>query len=426
MELSLKQKIIAFYRPSIWAGLITSTKAISHLLILKFVAIKFGASTLGIVGQTMGLASILQNFAGGGISNGVIRNFSLHYDNVERRNEFLSASFIYGLGFSLLMFVACLAIPSTLADLAFGDPRLSWVFLMAAVLSLFSFLASYIQALMTTQGQLRRIFNCQLLSWLISIPVFILLISYFGTAGAIAGLLLNIFFLALFYLFSLRSQPWFPAFRFNTSFRWNSATVLIPFTLITLVTGFLYPSIFILLRSEVESRLGWEYVGYWQSLLKISEVCFSFLSMVIASSFFPNVSKAQAGDQALKQTIHFLTRFMPGLLLGLLLLGIFSRQVLHIVFSADFSQLYEFQRPLLAGDFFRSAGWVLSYLLMARNHLAKFLILETISALLLYLMCFYGLSSGFGGLIIMQAAHSLIYTAMLAITTLFLFKTRKL
>jgi PST family polysaccharide transporter len=297
---------------------------------------------------------------------------------------------------------------------------------MAAVLSLFSFLASYIQALMTTQGQLRRIFNCQLLSWLISIPVFILLISYFGTAGAIAGLLLNIFFLALFYLFSLRSQPWFPAFRFNTSFRWNSATVLIPFTLITLVTGFFYPSIFILLRSEVESRLGWEYVGYWQSLLKISEVCFSFLSMVIASSFFPNVSKAQAGDQALKQTIHFLTRFMPGLLLGLLLLGIFSRQVLHIVFSADFSQLYEFQRPLLAGDFFRSAGWVLSYLLMARNHLAKFLILETISALLLYLMCFYGLSSGFGGLIIMQAAHSLIYTAMLAITTLFLFKTRKL
>lgn len=374
----------------------------------------------------MGLASILQNFAGGGINNGLIRNFTVHYDDIQSRNAFLTASFIYGIIFSLLMMAACLIFPETLADVIFGKKQLSWVFILLAALSIFSFIASYFQSLMTARGQLRRIFNCQLYSWIIAIPLFIFFAMKFGTSGAISGIYLNLIFLAILYVISLKRQAWFIDYRYSSKIEWKFASILIPFTLIALVIGFLSPSIYILLRSEIESKLGWEYVGYWQSLLKISEVCFSFLSMVVASSYFPVVSKSQSGESAYKQTTHFLLRFMPGLFLGLLALGLLSKHVLTLIFSSEFSHLYEHQRVLLAADFFRAAGWVLSYLLMARNHLVKFLILETASAIILYVFCLYGLRFGFEGLIAFQAAHSLFYTSLLSATVLVLHKKGKL
>src|SRR5262249_2205274 len=71
--------------PYLFLILSTAVRLAAGLALLKFLAWQFGPSTFGLLTQVMGAAALFYMFAGGGITNGIIRNISATSSEAERR-----------------------------------------------------------------------------------------------------------------------------------------------------------------------------------------------------------------------------------------------------------------------------------------------------------------------------------------------------
>jgi O-antigen/teichoic acid export membrane protein len=242
----------------------------------------------------------------------------------------------------------------------------------------------------------------------------------------IAALLLSVgIHAATMFTFAYK-QRWFADFKIRLHWHHETFKILVPFTLISLVSGLVSPGILVLMRSNIESTLGWQFVGYWQALLKISEVCFSFISLVIASTFFPKVSAIKDAQEVLAETRKFIGILWPTLFIFFGVIMFFSGNILHLIFSSEFEVLRQNLKILLLGDVFKATTWVLSYMLMARNHLYTYMVLELILSLCLYAMCTLGLSRSFDYMIVMQSLHSVLCVCIFAAVIFVLHKAKKL
>jgi O-antigen/teichoic acid export membrane protein len=409
----------------VWVGFTTLTKAITQMIIVKWIAIKFGPSVLGVTGQAMSLISILQALAGGGIANGIIRRFALESTEEKKKNEFLSASFTYGLIFSALFLVVFGLGAKPISSWAFGHDDYSWFVMLLGFAVFFSFVSIFSQAVLSAKNLVRNIFWAHFFGLTLGIAVFTILTRKYGEPGIFLGLLATIIGPAVFFVPQLFDKPWFSFSSFLPSWNPHLKKSLIPFTLIATIGSALAPTIFVLLRSGIEQKMGWEYVGYWQAILKVYDFLFSFIGLFIASTFYPKIAAARNSKTAMQQALQFAISFAGILAVALLLTGVLGELILSLLYSDAYRFLKTDLDILLFGGFFRALAWLATYFLMARNHLKAFLIFEVISSGALYLICKTGLEFGFRGLIWGQVVHSVFYLTILGIGIVYMKRTNR-
>lgn len=402
-----------FFESGIWAGLTTCSKALSQLIVVKYIALHFSPATLGVTGQAMSLIAILQTLAGGGIANGVIRRFALDGSDAEKGPAFISASFSYGLIFSALFFLSGALFSNQISEWAFGETTFSQFVFWLGLSSFLSFTVSFSQSLLSAKTLVKDIFWANFLGLSTGVAGFLLLTKANGERGVLLGLLVLILGPAVFFLLQLLRQDWFKLSSLKP--KWNAGLKkeLVPFTLIALIGGALVPVIYVLLRSGIEDKMGWNQVGYWQAIIKVSELLFSFIGLFIASTFYPKVAAAKDSKQAFRQTMIFAFPYSIFLAIALLTIGVFGETVLSLIYSDAYRFLSSDLNILLFGCFFRALGWLCAFLLMARNHLKVYLSLEIISSIALYAICRIGLEQGFTPLIWAQVVHSVLYLVLL-------------
>jgi PST family polysaccharide transporter len=381
---------------------------------VKWIALYFGPAVLGVTGQAMSLISILQALAGGGIANGIIRSFAIESDDPYRRETFLSASFSYGLIFSVLFCLAGAIGSKQISEWAFGDGSYRWFVLLLGISSFFSFLTSFAQSLLSAKSLLGNIFWANFLGLASGIGVFAYLTLRMNERGVLAGLIAVVIGPAIFFMIQLIRKPWFTMS--SLKFKWNPRLkkTLVPFTLIATIGSALAPTIFVLLRTGIEDKFGWDHVGYWQAILKISDFLFSFIGLFITSTFYPRIATAENSDEALRRAFRFAVPFTLLLAVSLTLTSLFGETVLSLIYSDKYRFLKSDLDILLFGGFFRALAWLCAYFLMARNHLKPFLGFEIISSLSLYWICRIGLDHGFTALIWGQVVHSVFYLVILS------------
>lgn len=406
-------RVRPFFESGIWAGLTTCSKALSQLIVVKYIAIHFSPATLGVTGQAMSLIALLQTLAGGGIANGVIRGFAINRDDCDKRRAFISASFSYGLIFCTFFFLIGAAFAGPISNWAFGDPYFSNFIRLLGISSILSFTVSFSQSLLSAKSLIKDIFWANILGLSSGVVGFTLLTKYLGETGTLYGLLALILGPAIFFLVQLIRQDWFYLSSLKPTWNRKLKLDLVPFTLISVIGGALVPVIYILLRSHIEEKMGWDQVGYWQAIIKVSELLFSFIGLFIASTFYPKLAAASTSDVAYRQTKFFATPYIIFTAIALFAIGSFGETVLTMIYS----DAYRFLKPelciLLFGCFFRALGWLCAYVLMARRHLRVYLSIELISSIALYVICRIGLNYGFAALIWSQVIHSILYFLLL-------------
>src|SRR4030095_13966462 len=90
----LRSRTLFDSSPSLFLVLSTAVRLAAGLVLLKYLAWQFGPSTFGLLTQVMGVAAVFYLFAGGGITNGVIRNVSAASSEDERRRWMSAANTI--------------------------------------------------------------------------------------------------------------------------------------------------------------------------------------------------------------------------------------------------------------------------------------------------------------------------------------------
>lgn len=190
----------------------------------------------------------------------------------------------------------------------------------------------------------------------------------------------------------------------------------IAFAVMGIVPMLLSPVVLTAIRSFIGSEFGWNAAGIWQGVWKISDFFASGFSAILGVILLPKIS-----DRLTKK--EFWSMFSPVLckmfaLVLVVTVGVyfFRRPVVSLMLSESYAAVADYMPLQLVGDFFRTGGWALGLVLIARRETLKFVIAEVAgNAYLLVGTIVFSKTFEFNGPMIAYASENILYFVILFI-----------
>lgn len=392
-------------------GLITLTKVVTGLALIKYLSYTFGPEAFGKLGQLMTVVAITSMFAGGGTSNGLIKLLAAAEDEKERV-AYLSAAFSIYLVTSCVL--SLMLIAWSLSDLSLpvlGLQELSWASGLLA-LSLWLVGAYNIcQAIFSAYQKLRLFILVNIAGPLLGTCLLFVLLYVFHFAGAAYGIVLLPAcggLVALLLLPQLKKIPW-KDLRFNIKSR--EIKTLLSYSFLMLVAASSVSIAQLLVRDLLAEKLGWQTVGYWFGVVKISDVYMQFIGMLLANYAMPIFSSVKTLYDLQTEIKKVLFPLASCATLALLIFYQFRVGAITLFFSGDFTPMDPLFLPQFIGDYLRIIFSIMVYVFLARGHRLLPLLGELFQGLGLFLFS-YALLTPFG-LMAPLYAHVVVYTLLL-------------
>lgn len=151
---------------------------------------------------------------------------------------------------------------------------------------------------------------------------------------------------------------------------------LFSFSIIVIISAIFGPMFKIFIRRIILNENGLTYSGYWDSLNKLSSIYMLFILYPISKFFMPKISSIKDKLIQLKHLKKTLLTCGIITLIFLCFFKYFSREIILISFSEDFSKANNFVNFQIAGDFFRVFCIIISNFFIGIGKLKYFLIIE--------------------------------------------------
>lgn len=155
------------------------------------------------------------------------------------------------------------------------------------------------------------------------------------------------------------------------------------FALMGIVPMILTPVALTIIRTGVDTNFGHDAAGIWQSVWKLSDFIFMIISAVLSVVLLPKVAMAREKSDFSKMFYPMLA-FILGLVLLVIAVLYLGRGILvPLLFSKAYIGAVDYMAFQLVGDFFRTGGYALALVLIARSETKSFLIVEACSEVFL-------------------------------------------
>lgn len=151
------------------------------------------------------------------------------------------------------------------------------------------------------------------------------------------------------------------------------------FAAMGIVPMILNPVVLTVMRSFVGAEFGWDAAGVWQGVWKVSDFFASGFSAILGVILLPRIS-GKLTKREFWSTFNPVLYKMFGLsLLVVAVLFACRHIVVAILLSDTYAAVADYMPIQLVGDFFRTGGWALGLVLVARGETVKFLVAEVLS-----------------------------------------------
>lgn len=399
-------------RAGAWSAIGTAARLGAALVTVKLVAWLAGPAGVGRLGQFMSLMSVLAVFAGGGINAGIVKYVAEYRDDPERLSRLLASALGYAIAASCVM--GCVALPFSrpLASWLLGDPGYDSLIRVLALALIGIALVNYVLAVINGFMDVRRLAFIQVGGSILSVALALCLAHAFGLYGALLALVLGQLFWLLVGLPAWWRSPYFSTRMLRVRFDATMTRRLAAFSIMSLTSALLPPLVNIAVRDHLAASLGWEQVGYWQAVTRVSDAYLLFVTTAINVYYLPRLAATSdpgAIGQELRQAWRWLMPAVVAMALGIYL----SRDAItRLLFSGGFAAANDLYAPQLAGDVVKIAAFVMSYLMLAKAMTRLYVVSECVFAVS-YLALVYLCSARFG-LIGAMYAFAINYLAYLA------------
>ena len=265
----------------------------------------------------------------------------------------------------------------------FGEPGYAQVFVGIAAAQILVGFGNLFLAYFSGIGDNRTFATVQIVANILSLLLLVALTQSLGLDGAMLGLVVgpSLFGAVALWRF-LRRVAHDGMFRII----WERPllTDLLSYAAVMASSVAAVPIAQLLIRVDMSERLGWDAVGYWQAVAKISDANMMFVGVIIINYLLPQLSSRQEAASALR----FLLRF------GMLLLGLFVAAcgviyivrdyLLLIIYSEQFLAASNLVLPQLVGDTLKAATLLLYYYFMSRGRVLIVFVAELALGVALY------------------------------------------
>jgi polysaccharide transporter, PST family len=399
-------------RSSFYTSLATGARLLAGLVAIKLVAWYAGPAGVGKLGQFLSLMSLLAVLAGGGISAGIVKYVAEYRDDPGRLSRLLSAALWYALCASCLMGGLALLLSRPLALWLLGDARYAGLIRVLAVAQLGIALLNYILAVINGFMDVRRLAFIQVAGSLVGIVMMVWLSRWLHLYGALLALVVS----QLLWL-AIGVPAWWRSSYFRRGMlrlRYDREMTgrLAAFSVMTISSAVLAPLVNIAVRDHLAAQLGWEQVGYWQAVSKVSDAYLLFLTTAINIHYLPRLASTHTRAALLHELREAGRYLLPAVVLLAATVYVFRGWVTRLLFTPDFVAANALYGPQLVGDVIKIAAFVLSYLMLAKAMTRLFVIAECVfAASYLALVFLFTARFGLVGAMYAFALNYLLYLA---------------
>ena len=377
-------------RAGFYSAIGTAARLVAGLVVIKLVAWFAGPEGVGRLGQFMSLMSLLAVLAGGGISAGIVKYVAEYRGDPQRLSRLLAAALSYALCASCLMGLAALVFSRQLATWILGDASFESLIRVLAVAQLGIAAVNYVLAVINGFMDVRRLAFIQVIGSVLGIAMAAWLASRFQLYGALLALVLGQLAWLAVALPSWWRSPYFrlslPRLRFDREMNGRLAA----FSVMTISSAVLPPLVNIAVRDHLALQFGWQQVGNWQAVSKVSDAYLLFLTAAINIYYLPKLASISERSALAGELRNAYQHILPAVLVLAALVYVARDWVTRLLFSTDFTSADTLYAPQLVGDVIKIASFVLSYVMLAKAMTRLFVASEIafgISYLLLVYLC---------------------------------------
>jgi polysaccharide transporter, PST family len=399
-------------RAGFYSAIATGARLLAALVVIKLVAWFAGPEGVGKLGQFTSLMSLLAVLAGGGISAGIVKYVAEYRHDPQRLARLLAAALWYALCASILMGCLALLFSRQLAQWLLDDPRYAGLIRVLAIAQLGIALVNYILAVINGFMDVRRLALIQVLGSLLSIVMVIWLARWLHLYGALLALIVSQLLWLAVGLPAWWRSPYFQRSMLRLRFDREMTLRLAAFSVMTLTAALVSPLVNIAVRDHLALQLGWEQVGYWQAVSKVSDAYLLFLTAAINIYYLPKLAAIRERAALVAELRNAYRYILPVVVVLAAAVYVLREWVTRLLFSADFAPANALYGPQLAGDVVKIASFILSYVMLAKAMTRLFVISECVFAAS-YLALVYVFTAHFGlvGAMYAFAANYLAYLA---------------
>jgi O-antigen/teichoic acid export membrane protein len=380
---STRRSALFDFVPLLFLAVSTTVRLVAGFVVLKYLALQFGPSTFGLLTQVMGVAAVFYMFAGGGITNGLIRNISAA-DSVEERQRWMSA----GTTINVLTSVALVVIAITLGlfdgGAILGDPSYRWLYFVIAMTQVVVGAGNVVLAYFSGIGNIQTFATAHIAGNTLSLLLLIVLVEGTGLAGALFGVVLAPAIISAIALWQFLMLGGHRGVFFRISWEQPLLKNLFSYAAVMVCGATAVPLAQLMIRLEMGHSLGWSFVGYWQAVAKVSDAYMSLVGVVFINYLLPKLSRLHEDASALRVLRRFGASMFGIFILASITMYVARNYVILIIYSRSFLPASDLVLPQLVGDAARIAALSLQYYFMSRKRVLVVITLELMQGSALY------------------------------------------
>ncbi len=370
------------------------TKLVAGFLTTKFIAYHIGPEGMALIGNMRSFLSSVQSFGLMGIYNGLVKYIKQYRQETLGLSKTLSTA--YYLGFLATSIIAILSYynAEVIHDILFSD-RYDYVYvikIMALALPFYSLnLFSY--SIMNGFEKYRFLMVINIIGQIMGLAVTLLLIYQDNIDGALVAVVIAPSLMFLITLVGIMNRRNFMKLIkvSNIDFAWLKKFQ--PFILMAVVSGILFPLVFIGIRNYIISSEGLQDAGLWEAMNRISTYYLMFINSIMALYFLPRFAEIDNKKEFRKEVFEFYKTVVPVFGLGLLVIYLLRPFIVSIFLTEEFVKTEELFGYQLLGDFLKIMSVVIAYQFIAKKMFWHFIITEIFLMIMIYTTSIYLIDS---------------------------------
>ncbi|MCS3746428.1 PST family polysaccharide transporter [Xanthomonas arboricola] len=382
-------------RSSAYTGVATLAKLLAALVVVKLVAVYAGPQGVGRLGQFLNLMAVLAVLAGGGISAGIVKYVADYRNDPQAQARLLGAALWYACCASCVLAMLALVFSGLLAERLLGDVGYRPLICVLAVAQLGIAAVNYILAVINGFMDVRRLAIVQVSGAAMSVALVAWLSGMAQLQGALFALVLGQVLWLLAGVPALRRSPYFRREMLRPRFDAAMTRRLAAFSVMTLTSTLVPQLVIILVRDHLVAQFGWEQVGYWQAVSRVSDAYLLFFTTAINVYYLPKLASLDTRADLGRELRAAYRYVMPAVIVMALGVYVCRDWVTWLLFDPQFAAARALYGPQLVGDVVKIAAFVLSYVMLAKAMTRLFVVSECVFAAS-YLGLVYLLAARFG------------------------------
>ncbi len=353
--------------------------ALTTFIKTKMYAVYLGPSGLVIFSQIFNFSVLFSSLIHFGVPLGLstifpkLLNETESYDKIYSYLKFFSKLIIF---FVTGVVIVITIFSKDITELLVDDSQYYIAFCIILISVPFVVLYNLIEPLLKAKGMINVLVKITILSNVLTLPLLILLIIYFGITGvSIYIFIFNAFPLILYLLFFDRTiVP--NVIKSNRKIDVKIRASILKIGLISLLSSFMFQFSLIFIRKFSISNLGFENAGIYQSLISLSSNYFMFIYIFLSNYSLPKLSTFNTTEEICLELNNNFRLLVFIIVPIIVLIFTYKNFVINLIFSPSFSTASNYIGYQLIGDIFRAFAALFGLWMIPRQKLKILFIID--------------------------------------------------